>query len=426
MIINAERMFDGHTLTTDASVLIVGGLIVKVGRRGEFKGKAINTKFLLPGLIDMHMHLRTYAGSFSYANDVKLFDYFSKMLLYNGITTVRDVGSYVNSIYNFKNIKGYKPRIFSSIFLDGDSPIWSMSFVIRDEDQIREVINNYKASGIEWIKAYESIRPNVLKVIIREAHANGLKVAGDLLKTSSKEAIRMKIDTLEHIELLINGVNGRPSKSLKDIYKRWARTNVGSKEITGLVDYLARSTTAICPTLSLIEMSLFPSLKYAEYLKVLFPSNKIYKKRNVKTAFTKIDLVTRKRAFNNILKFAKKLNDAGISIVAGTDSTNAYVAPGFSLHQELKLMVASGIAPIDALKAATSEAAKVLGTNKIGQIRVGCKADLILLSEHADLNIANIDKITHVILNGTKIKVNLESLLLRSTLNRFVPEKVSH
>ena len=416
-------MFDGHVLTSNDSVLVIDGVVVKVGKRGDFKGKTVNTRFLLPGLIDMHVHLGTYTDSL-YFNDVKLFDYLNKMLLYNGVTTVRDIGNHTNTVYNFKCTENPGPRIFSSIFLDGDNPKWSMSFIVKNEKQVKEIINGYKATGIGWIKAYESIKPRILKSIITEAHSNGLKVAGHLLKTSQKEAILMGIDTLEHIALLINGVDGKVSTSWKDIYENWAKIDADSTDMADLIDCLARSKTAVCPTLILIKMNLFPSSEYSEYLKVLFPASKMYKNKKPKTCFTKIDAAIRKKAFENILKVTKRLNEKGVLLIAGSDATNPFVAPGFSLHQELGLLVDSGLTPIEALRTATSEAAKVLGANGIGQIKPGCKADMILLSEYVDSDINNINKITHVVLNGNIIKVNLKYLSSKSTLRRFLPKKM--
>ncbi len=418
IVINSEKMFDGHVLTKDASVLITNGIIAKVGKRGDFKGKTINTKFLLPGLIDMHMHLNAWGGL--YKKSIRLFDYFNKLSVYNGVTTVRDVGNFVNNIYNFKQTKDPKPRIFSSIFLDGDKPIWGMSFIVTNEKQAKEIITVYKDSGIQWVKAYKSIRPEILKTIIKEAHSEGLKVAGDLSATSQEDAVLMGIDTLEHAMLLINGLNGKLDDSAEEIYKRWAEIDINSITVKKMIDVLAGSSTAVCPTLILSKMELFPSSEYSEYLNILFPLDKTYKKKNPKTHFTKIN---REKAFENILKLVKKLNDGGVRLIAGSDTGNPYVAPGFSLHQELNLLVDSGLTPTEALKTATSVAANVLGTNEIGQIKQGCKADMVLLSGDASSDINNINKITHVILDGNVINADTKDLLSKNTLKEFLPEK---
>ncbi len=166
-------------------------------------------------------------------------------------------------------------------------------------------------------------------------------------------------------------------------------------------------------------MNLFPSSEYSEYMKVLFPFDKAYKTKKPKTRLTQIDKISRKKAFKNMLKLTKKLKDAGVKLIAGSDATNPFVAPGFSLHQELALLVDSGLTPIEALRAATSDAAMVLGESKIGRIAPGCKADLVLFSESVDADIRNTRKITHVVLGGRVIKTDIRELLSEATLKRF-------
>lgn len=100
-----------------------------------------------------------------------------------------------------------------------------------------------------------------------------------------------------------------------------------------------------------------------------------------------------------------------------------FLSSGFSLHQELKLLVEAGLTPTEALRGATSEAAKVLGTNTIGHIKPGAKADMVLFSEFVDSDINKIDRITHTILNSKPIKVDLKHLLSKPTLEKFISKK---
>ncbi|MGC8479502.1 MAG: amidohydrolase family protein [Candidatus Micrarchaeia archaeon] len=408
IVINSDKMFDGYKITDNVSILIIDGIITKIGKRGEFKGKTLNTKFILPGLIDMHIHLSTYGGL--YYKSIKLIPYFNKMLIYNGITTVRDLGNSLNNVYNFEHYDELKPKIFYSLFLDSDKPLWSMSFIIKNKKQIPELIKMYSETGIKWVKAYRGINPKILKEIIKEAHHRGLKVAGDLLTTKPIDAINMNIDTLEHVVMLINETYGNKDKSIEKIYKKWASINLNSKSIEKLINNLVISKTVLCPTLILSQMELFPSLKYSEYLKILFPLDKIYTNKKTKNNFSKINYSVRKNAFKNMLKLIKKLNENGVKLISGTDSGNPYIAPGFSMHQELKLLVNCGLTPIEALKCATTNAAAVLGNEKIGQIKDGYKADIILLTKDVEYNIANIDKISHVILDGKIKKINIKNL----------------
>ena len=228
---------------------------------------------------------------------------------------------------------------------------------------------------------------------------------------------------MEHISLLTNGLEGKTSTSLKEIYEKWAKLDVNSKYVSDLIECLVRSRTAVCTTLIVTKMDLFPSSEYSRYMRVLFPLSKKYKNNKPKTRFGKINIVDRKKAFNNMLKLINKLKNKGVRLIAGTDTASPFVAPGFSLHQELKLLVDSGFTPIEALRTATSEAAKILGDYEIGQIKPGLKANMVLLSKDAESNINNIDTMTHVVLNDEVIGVNRRYLLSRSTLKKFALRK---
>ena len=417
LVINAEMMFDGNEVVSDASVLIGNGTILKVARRGDFKGRSINANFLSPGLIDMHMHLVGFSVGYP---QVKLFEYFNKMLVYNGITTIREVGSYQNTAYNFKNAGQPRPRIHSSIFLDSGRPIWGMSFLADKKEQVRDLIRMGRAAGAEWVKAYQGIKPGLLSAIIKEAHSSGLKVAGHLRETGSMVAGRMGIDTLEHSSYLIDA---RATKSPADLYRIWANADVDSKDMDDLANALAKSRTAICPTLIVTQMSLFPSPEYSRYMRVLFPYTKAYKIKHPKVRLHGLSAGARTKAFKNIMKFTKKLNDNGATLIAGSDATNPFVAPGFSLHQDLELLVSSGMDPIEALKMATSSAAMVLGEGKLGRIKPGCKADLVLYSKNPISDIRNSRRITHVVLGGRLVKADIKELTSKETLKKFLPKK---
>ncbi len=95
------------------------------------------------------------------------------------------------------------------------------------------------------------------------------------------------------------------------------------------------------------------------------------------------------------------MNRAGVRFLAGTDTGNPYCFPGFSLHDELALLVEAGLTPLEALQAATVNAAEFLGVKEtLGTIEKGKSADLVLLDANPLEDIRNTQKINAVILNG--------------------------
>jgi imidazolonepropionase-like amidohydrolase len=121
----------------------------------------------------------------------------------------------------------------------------------------------------------------------------------------------------------------------------------------------------------------------------------------------------RKREFAKTLEQIPVARRAGVSFVAGTDMWLPYVYPGFSTHDEMALFVQAGLSPLEALRAATVNPAKLLGLDSsTGSIREGNAADLVLLAADPLKDIANTKKIAAVILRGKLLRrADLDALL---------------
>jgi len=107
------------------------------------------------------------------------------------------------------------------------------------------------------------------------------------------------------------------------------------------------------------------------------------------------------------------MHDAGVTILAGTDSPMPGVYPGFSLHEELSLLVESGLTPVEALRAATLAPAEFLGiAGTSGSVAVGKRADLVLLDADPTKDIRNTRRINAVFLDGRLLRrADLDALL---------------
>ena len=111
----------------------------------------------------------------------------------------------------------------------------------------------------------------------------------------------------------------------------------------------------------------------------------------------------------------RDLKDAGVKLLAGTDMPQAFVYPGFSLHDELGLLVEAGLTPLQSLQTATVNPAQFLGIKDMGTIAPGTKANLVLLDANPVEDIANTKRISAVIMRGTLYRRNqLDELLNQS------------
>jgi imidazolonepropionase-like amidohydrolase len=122
---------------------------------------------------------------------------------------------------------------------------------------------------------------------------------------------------------------------------------------------------------------------------------------------------TRRRVFAEDMREVAAMNRLGVPLLAGTDVTNPWQVPGFSLHDELELLVQAGLTPAEALRAATVSAARYANmTDSLGTVAAGKLADLVLLDADPLLDIRNAALIRGVVLNGRYLdRPALDSLL---------------
>jgi imidazolonepropionase-like amidohydrolase len=113
------------------------------------------------------------------------------------------------------------------------------------------------------------------------------------------------------------------------------------------------------------------------------------------------DFASLRASFDKQLALVGALFRAGVPLLAGTDELNPYCFPGFSLHDELGLLVQAGLSPLAALRAATSSPARFLGREDLGVIAAGKLADLVLLEGDPLADIGNTRRIAAVVSRGT-------------------------
>jgi len=114
-----------------------------------------------------------------------------------------------------------------------------------------------------------------------------------------------------------------------------------------------------------------------------------------------------KKSWPILLGLVKKMYDRGVTLVVGTDTPTPWIVPGASVHDEMKLLTDAGIAPLEVIRMATSNAARALrGENEFGSVRAGLRADLVVLSKNPLESIANTRAIDVVIQNGAVLTID--------------------
>ena len=129
------------------------------------------------------------------------------------------------------------------------------------------------------------------------------------------------------------------------------------------------------------------------------------------------DYETFRGAALGMARIAKRMHDAGVNLMAASDSANPGVVPGYGIHKELELMVEGGFTPAEALRLATVNPAKFLNRTDIGIISVGAQADLVILDADPLKDITNISLIDGVILQGKYLdRGKLDELLKQAKI----------
>jgi imidazolonepropionase-like amidohydrolase len=358
-------------------------------------------KYIIPGLIDMHCHINEgYAAHF----------------VASGVTTIRNAAGNVILLKNLieKPDHAPTPRIYAADrMIDGTPGLWGPTsygnFVTDNPEEARKEVRRQAEAGADFIKIYGWIKRDVMEAVSDEAKKYNLEVACDLL--NSKE-----LTALDAAELGINWIE-HASGFAQEIYKGWNPfvdqaewshihwDEPDQEEIKELCLKMLEFNVKLCPTMVIFDQS----MKYPAHwspsnlvMQSIESSNSLMQEWGKNTEY--LESITQRTAIvNNLTKaIAKTYFDIGGTVVAGTDTPGLlYTYPGMALHRELEIFVEIGFTELEALKAATVNAAKSINLDGIGVIKEGYIADLIILNDNPLDNIKHTKDI-HTIIKGGK------------------------
>jgi imidazolonepropionase-like amidohydrolase len=394
-------------LVQDSAVLIHGNRIVAAGPRArvEIPGGAriihAGGKTVLPGLWDMHFHT---------TNVEQL-----PAALAAGITTVRDCGAQVDFIVAVRRVlnsgRGLGPRLLLVGTMDAPtSPtLLGMEATVGSAAEAAEAVHRYKSLGFDEVKVFDYISPDNLRAVATEAHRLKLKVTGHVPeKMNIVQAVEAGMDQVEHSVFLFPVMLPKgmpvpqPPRGVDDPFLRKellaSAVKLPSREFDEVARFLKRHGTVIDPTLVAWERSnhskdQLPSTFEPGLLKAPAEIVAAINTQGLQPAISAVWRV----AFNQELRVIAALRAAGITIVAGSDTR----IPGHDLHRELELLIEGGFTPLQAIQAATSVPARVMGFDRdLGTIQAGKIADLIVVDGDPSQNIHDIRRVALVIKDG--------------------------
>jgi imidazolonepropionase-like amidohydrolase len=333
---------DGERVVPAQTVIVRDGVIEAIGDSAALAVPANAQiihgcgQYLLPGLIDMHTHVRL--------NDLPLY-------LEYGVTTVRNMWGYPALRETMRRINSGElvgPTIYSAgPGMDGPGATLPGHVLLDDPALAEAAVARQVSEGWDFIKVYQWLRPPVYQAILAAARRHGIRVVGHVAtQVRIEDALAGNQASIEHL----TGYEVPLHRAGHWGVRAWIAMD--PSRIPPLVAMTTQSGIWNCPTLVVYGLT---ARLYANP--------------------TERELIIRNRRL-----FVKALHDAGAKLLAGTDAGIDETAPGAGMRDELAELVAAGLTPYEALRTATVNAAEFLGRSDPGSIAVGNRADLLLLS----------------------------------------------
>jgi Amidohydrolase family len=335
--VNIVDVIEGRLLP-DMAIVVRGDRIIDVEKNSGFRAprnarltRVIDArgKFVIPGLWDMHTHL-------SYATESAL-----PLLLANGVTGVRDMGSSLSQIDKWRAEIGVGARSGPRIIcvgpiLNGQS-FNQYQMVVGNPDEARGVVRALKQAGVDFIKIHRRVPRDSYFALIDEAKKQGIRVVGHVpLTVTTEEASDAGQASIEHTETLFEPsvTNGELLDLSGASIHKYLSEHGGS-----LFAKFVANGTVITPTLSAWKAEIFsrdgsppdPDFRYVAASVRKIPVQQL------NFPFQEV--------FGGFCDAVRQMQAAGVTLMAGTDVSVYPRIPGFMLHDELETLVDCGLTP---------------------------------------------------------------------------------
>ncbi|MBM0170172.1 amidohydrolase family protein [Altererythrobacter sp. C41] len=384
VVVSGERIAGIHPLDAPATP----GEIVVDGQGGT----------ILPGLHDMHAHVSPQSAL---------------LYLAAGVTSIRDMGN-DNAVLDglMERIEDGTvagPRIVRNGFLEGRSSYSARNGIIAaSEAEAVEAVRWYAARGYWQIKIYNSMNPDWIPAVVREAHRLGMGVTGHIPAfTNADTMIAAGYDEVTHINQLMLGWVLDPQEDTRTplrltAMRRTADLDLSSAQVQQTIEAMAAHDIALDPTAVTLELLMLsrdgqPSPAVANYIDHLPIALQRRRRQGIAPIETLADAAAYEGSFVKIKELIKRLHDRGVRLLPGTDD-----ATGLSLHRELQIYGEAGIAPAEVLRLGTLAPEVYMGRDQnLGSVERGKYADFLLLPGNPLEDLRELHRIAMVVKDGT-------------------------
>ena len=390
------------TVLVDKMVYIKEGFIEKIADNIQVDGIQIfdgENRYLTPGLIDMHVHVwdRYELG----------------LYLSNGVTAIRNLWGMPMHLRIKEDV--IEENIFSPTFFTTGPKLTGTEFIgddnlnLMNANEAKAKVVSHKERGYDFIKTYYGLDKEVFDAVIEQANISDVDiVAHPSQKVPFSYHLNSQIKSIEHAE---------------EIVQQPLHFDLDTIKLQLIIDSISQSKhTSYSPTLTVFnninQMMMNDDILDVESLEYMNP---LIKKTDSQKQFERwfnekqenpstVERIKKQHNFH--MTIVKKLHEAGVTIICGTDGGIGVTIPGFSIHQELAFYKDAGLSNYEVLKTATVNASQThLIMNQLGTIEEGKIANLLLVDENPLINLSSLKKPTFIFVNGRKLN--------RQTLNSF-------
>lgn len=400
-------------INENQNVTILNDKIISITNHssGDF-GDAIaingEGKYLIPGLWDMHTH---YNWNYEYS---------SSLLIANGVVGVREMWGDMDQIEKIrKNIKKGKliaPDTYTAgVIIDGEPKIWKGSIEVTGREEAIEEAQDQINDGVDFLKIYSNLSRESFYAIAEKSKESGVPFAGHVPSSITMwEAIEAGQQSTEHLYGLLEACSN-DQDGLKEINNtnrfspeksEFLVNTFDKNKFDSILSVLSKSDTWISPTLIVLKqisnlddasMSDDPRMKYMpQSIHEMWNPSEDFRFKDSGAAYYN----AQRSKFELLQSLMGDMEKAGVKIIAGTDFPNPYCFAGFSMHDELELLVEGGMSNIGALRAATINPAIFMKKDNQGLIKEGFLSSLVLLNDNPLEDISNTKNIEAVFLRG--------------------------
>ncbi len=381
-----------------ADICIENGRIARVGRppRGWTPDAVIDAtdKYVMPGIINGHMHLQDSRGGLPQPLQYEL-----NLYLAAGATTVRDVGAAWTKAKKWRAQSEDHTLVAPRILLY--ERIWTAKGTHTPE-LIREGVRYAKAEGVDGLKASGMDR-DLLEAFLDEAHKQDLRTAVHIAvdESTAKDWAELGVTSIEHFygvaDAALDGIqNFPPEHNASNEIHRFGRAgelyiqpNLNRKKLSEVLDLMIENGVFWCPTLSIYVASrdIIRAQNLPWYKEYLHPTMEQYfipdmgNHGSYFLGWTNTQEVRWKKNYQVWMEALKEFGVKGGNITVGDDAGFIYSLYGFGLVHEMELLEEAGFHPLEVIKMATANGAKLIGMeDRLGRLRRGFIADILVVN----------------------------------------------